>query len=492
MTTIQFPDDFLFGVATSAYQIEGSTEADGRGESIWDRFCNTPGAIERGEDATIACDHYRRIEEDLELIRSLGVGSYRFSIAWPRIQPNGRGTPNSKGIAFYDRIIDAMLEAGIRPFPTLYHWDLPQALEDAGGWPARDTAERFAEYASYCARAFGDRVTDWSLFNEPSIFTSRGYLLGKYAPGRRSVRDYLRAVHVVALAHADGFRAVKAERPTARVGAVYAQAPCEPATDTQADIEAAAYADAIFNHLFLDPLTYGRYPEAFVRDLPGDALGIMPGDEKRLLAPLDFIGVNCYYRLVVSAGGDRPDLPWFLFGIRTDSRATGGHADFSSAQGGGIRIENAFGRNDGERTEMGWEIWPRALHHVLLDLTREYGRIPIEVCESGCAFKDDPDDDGIVRDTARIAYHRAHLQAVADAIADGADVRSYHAWSLYDNFEWASGYRPRFGLVHVDYQTQDRTLKQSAHWYSKVCHTRSISADAVVPAKPVPVEKVNR
>lgn len=480
MSTLVFPPDFHLGVATSAYQIEGSIDVDGRGESIWDRFCNTPGAIERGETAAIACDHYRRIEEDLVLIREMGVSSYRFSISWPRIQATGSGAPNAKGIAFYDRIVDAMLEAGIRPFPTLYHWDLPQALEDAGGWPARETADRFAEYATIMARALGDRVTDWSLFNEPSIFTSRGYLLGKYAPGRRSVRDYLRAVHVVALAHADGWRAVKAERPEARVGSVFAMAPCEPATDSDADLAATNYADAIFNHLFLDPLTHGRYPEAFIRDLPGDAMNIQPGDAERLRAPLDFIGVNCYYRLVVSAGGERPDLPWFLFGIRTDARSTGGHADFSGDLQNGMRIENAFGRSVGERTEMGWEIWPRALHHVLLDITREYGRIPIEVCESGCAFKDDPSDDGTVHDTQRIAYHRAHMQAVADAIADGADVRSYHAWSLYDNFEWASGFRPRFGLVHVDYHNQERTLKASGRWYSNVCRTRSID----VPISP--------
>lgn len=474
MTTLVFPPDFHFGVATSAYQIEGSTNVDGRGESIWDRFCSTPGAIERGEHANIACDHYRRIEEDLKLIRELGVSSYRFSVSWPRIQPNGRGAANQKGLAFYDRIVDTLLEAGIRPFPTLYHWDLPQALEDEGGWPARSTAERFADYAGIMARALGDRVTDWSLFNEPSIFTSRGYLLGRYAPGRRSVRDYVRSVHVVALAHADGYRAFKAERPHARVGSVFAMAPCEPATDSEADLSATSYADAIFNHLFLDPLMKGAYPEDFIRDLPRDAMGIQPGDETRMRAPLDFIGVNCYYRLVVSAGEERPDLPWFLFGIRTDARATGGHADFTDEQVEGVRIHNAFGRSVGARTEMGWEIWPRALHHVLLDITREYGRIPIEVCESGCAFKDDPADDGIVHDTSRIAYHRAHLEAVADAIADGADVRSYHAWSLYDNFEWASGYRPRFGLVHVDYHTQERTLKTSAHWYSRVCKARAL------------------
>jgi beta-glucosidase len=479
VTKLTFPPDFHFGVATSAYQIEGALDADGRGESIWDRFCRTPGAIERGEDASVTCDHYHRVEEDLAMVKDFGVTSYRFSIAWPRIQPAGRGAANRKGLAFYDRIVDTLLEAGIRPFPTLYHWDLPQALEDDGGWPARETASRFADYTSLVLRALGDRVTDWSLFNEPSIFTTRGYLLGRYAPGRRSVREFLRSVHVVALAHADGWRAAKAERPNARVGSVFAQAPVEPATDSADDLRATAYADALFNHLYTDPLHFGHYPEEFLAGIPDGALGIEPGDEQRMRAPLDFIGVNCYYRLVVSAGGERPNLPWFLFGIRSDARATGGHADFSDdqhgqGQFGGVRIENAFGRDEGERTEMGWEVWPRALHHVLLDITKNYGGIPIEVCESGCAFNDEVREDGVVHDPSRIAYHRAHIQAVADAIADGANVRSYHAWSLYDNFEWASGFRPRFGLVRVDYRTQERTIKASGQWYREVCHARAL------------------
>ena len=308
MNKTVFPDGFHFGVATSAYQIEGAIRADGRGESIWDRFCSTEGAIERGEDASVACDHYHRWEEDLAMIKDLGITSYRFSISWPRIQPKGRGAPNPKGVAFYDRLVDRLLEYGIRPFPTLYHWDLPQAVEDEGGWPSRITAERFADYAGVMAKALGDRVTDWSLLNEPSIFTSRGYLLGRYAPGRRSLRDYLRAVHVVALAQAGGFRAIKAVQPNSYVGSVYAMAPCEPATDSEEDIAATAYADAIFNHLFLDPAAYGRYPDEFMKDLPPSALGIEPGDDVRIKVPLDFVGVNCYYRLVVSAGEKRPDL----------------------------------------------------------------------------------------------------------------------------------------------------------------------------------------
>ncbi len=492
-----FPAHFQFGVATSAYQIEGANEADGRGRSIWDTFCDTPGAVERGEHAAVACDHYNRMPEDVALLRDMGVSSYRFSISWPRIQPTGSGAPNLKGLAFYDRLVDRLLDAGIRPFPTLYHWDLPQALEDAGGWPARDTAARFADYTSIMANALGDRVRDWALFNEPFIFTSRGYLLGRYAPGKRNLDDFLRAVHTVSLAHGDGFRALKAVRPHARVGSVFALAPCEPAMDTMADREAATYADALFNRLFLDPLFHGSHPPEFLASVSERALGQEAGDEGRMRAPLDFIGVNCYYRLVVSAGGERPDLPFFLFGIRNDARSTGGHGDFSGRrstdphetpqagpQGPVVRIENAFGRNHGARTEMGWEIWPDALRDALLMLTERYGRIPIEVCESGCAFADIPEADGVVHDTKRISYHHDHLAAVAEAIAAGADVRSYHAWSLFDNFEWASGYRPRFGLVHVDYTTQKRTLKSSGEWYRALCREARARPHPKVPASP--------
>jgi beta-glucosidase len=491
----QFPREFQFGVATSAYQIEGAVDEDGRGRSIWDTFCATPGNVERGENASVACDHYHRLSDDVALLQDMGVDSYRFSISWPRVQPTGAGEANWKGIAFYDRLVDSLLRSGIRPFPTLYHWDLPQALEDRGGWPSRDTAARFADYAGIMANALGDRVRDWALFNEPFIFTSRGYLLGRYAPGRRNVADFLRAVHTVSLAHGDGFRAVKAARPHARVGSVFALAPCEPALDNDADREAATYADALFNRLFLDPLFTGAHPPEFLESVASGALDEQAGDEERMRAPIDFIGVNCYYRLVVSAGDERPDLPFFLFGIRTDARSTGGHGDFSGKRAtdlhvGETRIHNAFGRNQGARTEMGWEIWPDALRDALLMLTKRYGRIPIEVCESGCAFADIPDADGVVRDTARIAYHRDHLAAVAQAIGSGADVRSYHAWSLFDNFEWASGYRPRFGLVHVDYATQRRTLKSSAEWYRALCReARRRQGDRALPLETAQIER---
>jgi beta-glucosidase len=461
-----FPPDFRFGVSTSAYQIEGALDVDGRGRSIWETFAARPGAIERGEDASRACEHYARLDEDLALLRDLGLGSYRFSVAWPRIQADGRGPANRAGLAFYDRLVDGLLAAGIRPFGTLYHWDLPQALEDRGGWPNRDTAGRFADYAALVLDHLGDRVTDWSLFNEPFIFLSRGYLLGRYAPGRQEPDAFLRAIHTVTMAHADGYRAAKASRGSARIGSTFALAPCEPATDSELDREAARYADAVFNRLFLGPLLQGHYPAAFDESVPERALDVRPGDETRMRTPLDFIGVNTYYRLVLSGDArNRPDLPFFLFEVRSDARSTGAHADFSTP----LRIENAFGRNDGPRTAMGWEIWPQALRDVLVMLTHDYGPLPIEICESGCAFDEAPGADGRVHDDARIAYHAEHLRSVADAMRAGADVRSYHAWTLYDNFEWASGYRPRFGLVHVDFATQQRTLKRSGEWFRALC-----------------------
>jgi beta-glucosidase len=475
----RFPTDFRFGVATSAYQIEGSLEADGRGPSIWETFAARPNAIERGETAAVACDHYRRWESDVDLIASLGVDSYRFSIAWPRVQPTGRGPVNAAGLDFYDRLVDRLLQRGLRPFPTLYHWDLPQALEDVGGWATRDTADRFAEYAALVTARLSDRVSEWSLFNEPYIFTSRGYLLGRYAPGRRNLRSFLRSVHTVVRAHALGYRAVKAVNPDVAVGSVFAMAPVEPATQSPVDIEAARYGEALFNRIFVDPLMRGTYPQVFLDNIPARALDIRPGDMEAAHTPLDFIGINCYYRLIISAGEQMPDnLPLLFFGLRADTRGTGGHADFTVTQDSVTPVLSAFGRSEGERTEMGWEIWPRALHDVLTGLSIQYPGLPLHVCESGCAFADAPGEDGVVHDESRIAYHRAHLAAVADALTSGANVRSYHAWSLYDNFEWASGYRPRFGIVHVNYKTQQRTLKRSAEWYREFIRSAHTSRAA--------------
>ena len=443
---IVFPKNFFWGTATAAYQIEGAWNEDGKGESVWDRFSHTAGKIKNGDTGDVACDSYHRWREDIALMRAMNLNSYRFSIAWPRIQPDGSGAPNSKGMDYYSRIVDTLLEAHIRPFVTLYHWDLPQALEDAGGWPNRDTAARYADYVVMMARALGDRVSDWMLFNEPAAFVDLGYLDGMHAPGRQSLLDFLRATHVVNLAQGAGFRALRAARPGARVGTAFSMSPCEPATNSEDDQLAAARAHAITNIWFLEPALRGRYPEALTF-LPEMAMGIKSGDMEKTRAPLDFVGINLYYRTIASAPG-------------TMERAA--HAQdwlFPVNMGGG---------QQGAKTDIGWEVWPKALFDMIMRITHDYNRPVIEITESGCAYNDGPDAAGVIRDARRMDYHREYLTAVARSIRDGADVRGYHAWSLLDNFEWAQGCGQRFGLAYVDFKTQKRTIKDSGLWYAKV------------------------
>ena len=441
-----FPKGFFWGTATASYQIEGAWKEDGKGESIWDRFSHTPGKIKNGDTGDVACDSYHRWRDDIALMRAMNLNSYRFSIAWPRIQPSGSGTANVKGIDYYNRLVDALLEARIRPFVTLYHWDLPQALEDKGGWPNRDLALRFADYVQIVAQALGDRVSDWILFNEPMAFSDLGYMEGINAPGRKSLLDFLRATHVVNLAQAEGFRALKTVRPTARVGTAVSVSPCEPASDSESDKLSAERAHAITNLWFLEPALRGRYPEALTF-LPETAMRIKAGDMEKIRVPLDFIGLNLYYRTIASSPGALERAvhaqDW-LFPVRMD----GGH--------------------EGPMTDIGWEIWPKALYDIVMRITRDYDRPVIEITESGCAYNDGPGADGVIRDTRRISYYQDHLRALARAISEGADVRGYHAWSLMDNFEWAEGYSQRFGLAYVDYRTENRTLKDSGRWYAKV------------------------
>jgi beta-glucosidase len=443
---IAFPKGFFWGTATAAYQIEGAWKEDGKGESIWDRFSHTPGKVKKGDTGDVACDSYHRWREDVALMRAMNLNSYRFSISWPRIQPNGSGAANAKGIDYYSRIIDALLEAHMRPFVTLYHWDLPQALEDRGGWANRDTAAHFADYAQVVAHALGDRVTDWMIFNEPAAFVDLGYLEGVHAPGRQNLLDFLRATHVVNLAQGEGFRALKAARPAARVGTAFSMSPCEAATDSADDKLAADRAHAITNIWFLEPALHGRYPEALTF-LPETAMRITSGDMEKTRVPLDFIGINLYYRTICSAPGTMERAAHaqeWLFPVKME----GGH--------------------DGPRTDIGWEVWPKALYDMVTRITRDYNRPVIEITESGCAYNDGPDASGVIHDSRRITYHREYLAALAQAIADGADVRGYHAWSLLDNFEWAEGYSQRFGLAYVDFNTQQRTMKDSGRWYAKV------------------------
>jgi beta-glucosidase len=442
---VSFPRNFFWGAATAAYQIEGAWNEDGKGESIWDRFAHTPGKIKHGDTGDIACDSYHRWREDIALVRAMNLNSYRFSISWPRIQPSGAGS-NPKGVDYYSRLVDALLEARIRPFVTLYHWDLPQTLEDAGGWPNRDTASRYADYVELVTRALGDRVSDWMLFNEPSAFVDVGYLEGTHAPGRKSLIDFLRASHTVNLAQGAGFRALKATRPSARVGTAFSMSACEPATNSEEDKLAAERAHAITNLWFLEPALNGRYPEALTF-LPETVMGIKSGDLDKMRAPLDFIGVNLYYRTIASAPTAMERL--------------------AHAQQWLFPVKMGPGQQ-GHRTDCGWEVWPQAMYDIVTRISREFNRPQIEITESGCAYNDGPDASGVINDTRRIEYHRQYLQALSRAIADGADVRGYHAWTLLDNFEWAEGRSQRFGLAYVDFKTQHRTIKESGKWYAKV------------------------
>jgi beta-glucosidase len=440
---ISFPKGFHWGAATAAYQIEGAPREAGKGESIWDRFSHTPGKIATGDTGDVACDSYHRFAEDLALLREMNCTSYRFSIAWPRIQPDGRGRPLSAGLDYYRRVAESLLAAGIRPFPTLFHWDLPQALQDAGGWPARDTANRFADYAGHVVTALGDLVQDWMLLNEPSVFTTMGYWIGIHAPGVRDPEAFLRATHVANLAQGLAYAATRAARSDARIGTAFAFAPCEPATDSAGDAAAARRFDAFTNLWYLLPALTGRYPEhAFEGGVPLERMDVREGDEKLVRAPLDFIGVNLYVRNLVRELADD------TFGLRARPVGMGGR--------------------QGPRTDFGWEVWPEALYDMLMRLTRDFDTPVIEVTENGCSYGDAPDARGVVRDARRIDFYRGYLEAVARAIADGADVRGYHAWTLLDNFEWAEGFRQRFGLAYVDFATCARTLKESGRWYGQV------------------------
>ncbi len=444
--TAAFPKGFFWGAATASYQIEGAWNEDGKGESIWDRFTHTPGNINNSDNGDVACDSYHRWRDDIALLRAMNLNSYRFSLSWPRIQPAGSGPANPKGLDYYSRLIDALVEAHIRPMVTLYHWDLPQALQDAGGWPNRDLVGRYSDYIQIVAKALGDRVSDWMLFNEPIAFTDLGYLDGTHAPGHKSMLEFLRATHVVNLAQGEGFRALKSLRSSARVGTAFSMSPCEAATNSEADQLAAERAHAITNIWFLDTALKGRYPAAFTF-LPETAMRIKSGDMEKVRAPFDFIGINLYYRTICSAPGAKERITHaqdWLYPVKME------------------------GGQQGPKTDSGWEVWPKALYDMVMRITRDYNHPVIEITESGCAYHDTPDATGSIRDSRRVAYHRDYLAALSKAITDGANVRGYHAWSLMDNFEWAEGYSQRFGLTYVDFKTQQRTIKDSGRWYAKV------------------------
>lgn len=451
---LHFPKGFLWGAGTSAMQIEGAWKEDGKGESIWDHFAHQRAHIKGEYNLDVACDSYHRYKEDIDCLKRMHQGSYRFSIAWPRIQPTGSGKPNAKGLDYYSRLVDAMLAANIRPNCTLYHWDLPQVLEEKGGWPSRDTAYRFAEYAAIMTKALGDRVKVWAMLNEPLTFTQAGYFGGTMAPGVADPDLAMRASHVSNLAQGLAFRAMKAIDPKAEVGGAFNISAVTPVTDSEADVAEAERVLASRNLWYIHPAMTGHYPEAaYPKGIPYEQMGYQSGDDKLMLCPLDWIGVNYYRRTLISAKG----------------RVAPGQA----VDGGGV-ASNAEVAQKGVLTDFGWEVWAPGLYRVLRRVAKEYGNPVIEITENGCSYLDAPDAQLRVADDRRISFYREHLAQVHRAIADGVRVRGYHAWSLLDNFELAEGYTQRFGLVYVDFRDQRRILKDSAKWYGEVARTNTL------------------
>ncbi len=472
MTSVTFPNGFLWGVATAAYQVEGAAREDGKGESIWDRFTRVPGAILGGDTGDVACDQYHRYRDDVALMAELGAQSYRFSVSWPRILPNGRLTgagPNPAGVDYYSRLVDSILEKGILPWLTLYHWDLPQALQDDGGWLNRDTAYRFADYAATLHEAIGDRVHHWTTFNEPWVSAFLGHVAGVHAPGQQSAAAGLVATHHLLLAHGLATEAIRAAAPTDQIGITlnhtfpYPKDPSNPD-----DVAAAESLNGQHNRIFLDPLFRGEYPATLWEDLHSVGIDtalsnvIREGDLTRISAPFDFLGINYYTDdLVTTPGKDT------ISGIPESP----GRSPYPAPDRFGIVPRSL------PTTEMGWYIHPQGLTDLLVWLDAEYTRpsgTALYVTENGSAFRDVVSADGSVDDPQRVAYLRDHLQAILDAIAAGADVRGYFGWSLFDNFEWSYGYSRRFGLVRVDYETQKRTVKTSGRLFAQIVRENAI------------------
>ncbi|MFE2429039.1 GH1 family beta-glucosidase [Streptomyces sp. NPDC059373] len=445
---LMFPPGFRWGAATAAYQVEGAAEEDGRTASIWDTFSRTPGKVRNGDTGDRAADHYHRMPEDVALMAELGLTDYRFSVSWPRVQPTGRGPAVQKGLDFYRRLVDALLGRGIRPVLTLYHWDLPQELEDAGGWPERGTAGRFAEYAALVADALGDRVPMWTTLNEPWCAAFLGYGEGVHAPGRTDPVAALRAAHHLNLGHGLA-TAVLRDRlaPGAEVSLTLNPAAVRPASRSPEDLDAARRVDALANRVFLDPVFNGRYPEDLLADTAGLTAWsfVRDGDLAEISRPIDSLGLNYYTPTVVGAGSHETPSPW-----------------------SGAERRVRFVPAPGPRTAMGWTVDADGLREVLGRLRDDFPGVPLIVTENGAAYDDYADPEGAVHDPDRIAYLHAHLSAVHRAIGEGADVRGYFLWSLLDNFEWAFGYSKRFGVVHVDFASQRRTPKDSARWYADV------------------------
>lgn len=448
-TSHQFPDTFLWGASTSAYQIEGSPLADGAGPSIWQRFAHSPGRTANGDTGDIACDHYNRWKDDVALMGELGLQAYRFSISWSRILPHGTGTVNAAGLDWYERLVDVLLAARIQPNATLFHWDLPAALDDRGGWLNRDVADWFGDYATIVFNRLGDRVPLWATLNEPWVVTDGGYLHGGLAPGHRNLFEAPIASHNLLRAHGRGVQAFRAEARTGQIGLVVNLEPKDPASASQLDADAARRGDAYMNRQYLDPVFFGKYPDE-MKDIFGIAWPEFCDDDFTLIGQkIDFLGINYYTRGVVR--DDPTALPVRIAYVR--------------------QPEHAY-------TETGWEVHPPSLTRTLLWVTERYGRIPLYITENGAALYDAPHTiDGRVDDPLRVWYFREHIKAAHDAMTQGADLRGYFAWSLLDNYEWSLGFSKRFGIVHVNYATQKRTPKASARYYSEVIRTNGDALD---------------
>jgi beta-glucosidase len=428
-----FSPDFVWGAATASYQIEGGVDEGGRGESIWDRFCATPGKVRNGDSGAIACDFYHRYGNDIALMRDLGIDAFRLSIAWPRIVPQGRGEVNREGLDFYDRLVDALLAACVRPFVTFYHWDLPQALEDRGGWPVRDTVEAFAEYVEAVAARLGDRVGHWITHNEPWVASWLGYGWGKHAPGRTNEADAVAAAHHLLLSHGRAVEILRSAAPTSEIGITLDLHPVYPASEEDADVAAAWHVDGFHNRWFLDPIFRGSYPDDIREHFDANGPPVLDGDLELIQTPIDFLGVNNYSRRLVRADPE-------------------GHP---------MNVREP----ESQYTDMDWEVYPDGLHDLLLRLRDDYGPRSLYITENGAAFPDVHAHDGSVRDPERRSYLESHIAAVGRAVDAEAPVKGYFVWTLLDNFEWAWGYWKRFGLVYVDFPTLERIPKESFYWY---------------------------
>lgn len=452
MAEYQFPADFVWGAATAAFQVEGAAQEDGRGESVWDRFSHTPGRVFNGDTGDVAADHYHRWQDDIRLMQDIGLNAYRFSIAWPRILPNGVGEVNEAGLAFYDRLVDGLLEAGITPFITLYHWDLPQVLQDRQqGWASRQIVDQYVNYADIVSRRLGDRVRHWATFNEPRVFISHGYQRTEHAPALGDRRVGIQAAHHVLLAHGSAVRVLRENVTDGQIGIVYAFSGVEAPDANPETLARQRLLDAKMNRWFIEPALVGTYPQVLLDSPDFSALEIQSGDMATIHAPVDWVGINYYSHIVLKGANTSDAIP-----------VTAEEAAASTVEAP-------------KRTAMGWEIYPQGLYDVMKQLIDSYNPPALYVTENGAAFEDVVTDDGRVHDTQRVRYLRDHFRVAHWAIEDGVPLKGYFVWSLLDNFEWAHGYSKRFGITYIDYDTQARILKDSGYYYQRV-----IAANAAV------------